>query len=746
MAGARTRSDYIRTMRSGWAAVHAQQRQLWRTLLRYGARPFASLDTVANALLVRLPDDQAAAVKSLPGVRRVYPVYRVHASLERAIPRHRAPEAWARLGGEDLAGAGAKIAIIDTGIDPAHPGMIDPSIPMPEGFPRVNRAADLAFTSNKVIVARSYLSLLSGAGDISARDKDGHGTAVAVAAAGVLQQTADGPISGVAPKAYVGNYTVFPATGDTRADIVLKAIDDAARDGMDVINLSLGSPFALRPKDDIFTRIVRRLNAAGVLVVAAAGNSGPDRFTISDTAVAPETIAVGASWNDRTLSGTVQLATGQQYDAVPGDGVKPLFPVTAPLFDVSQLDSDGLACGPLPAGSLQGRIAFILRGTCFFEDKLNNAQAAGAVAALLYTHAVEPQPVIMSVGSATLAGLMVSHADGLEIKSLLEEATSLSATLNFRVLSEVDPNRIASFSSRGPGTDLAVKPDLVATGVALNTATLNGGYDTTQGTSFSAPLVAGAAAVLKAARPGYPGDVYRSLLINTADPLVFASGSTAPVQQAGAGLLDLDAALAATVTVYPTAVSFGSTTGALSRRLTISNLGTEAAALTLSTQPFGGGPPPVLSETAVAIGPMRTHGVTLTVAPEGLPAGEYQGFVWIHGSRPGADVHVPYWYAVPSGTPAQLTIVDHKEEAKAGALVRRAISVRTTDAAGLPLRELKPEVTVVSGGGEVLSVFSDDATCPGLFEVDIRMGPSPGDNVFRIEAGGLSDEVTIQGQ
>ena len=83
---------------------------------------------------------------------------------------------------------------------------------------------------------------------------------------------------------------------------------------------------------------------------------------------------------------------------------------------------------------------------------------------------------------------------------------------------------------------------------------------------------------------------------------------------------------------------------------------------------------------------------------------------------------------------------------EAGALVRRAISVRTTDAAGLPLRELKPEVTVVSGGGEVLSVFSDDATCPGLFEVDIRMGPSPGDNVFRIEAGGLSDEVTIQGQ
>lgn len=258
------------SMRDRSALVHAQQRLLHRMLRSYGAELFASVDTVANALLVRIPDDRAASLRSIPGVQRLYPVCQVRPSLERALPRHKVPEAWARLGGGDLAGAGARIAIIDTGIDPVHPGMIDPSMPMPEGFPRVNRASDLAFTSNKIIVARSYLSLFSDGGDISARDKKGHGTAVATAAAGVVQESSDGPISGVAPKAYLGNYTVFPASGNTRTDIVLKAIDDAVRDGMDVINLSLGSPYAVRPEDDIFTRIAGRRRSITVPTSANA--------------------------------------------------------------------------------------------------------------------------------------------------------------------------------------------------------------------------------------------------------------------------------------------------------------------------------------------------------------------------------------------------------------------------------------------------------------------------------------------
>ncbi|MCP5116443.1 MAG: hypothetical protein GY953_36900, partial [bacterium] len=171
--------------------VWSQQATLRRVLDRYEARAIDTVDTVANALLVKMPDHLAARLAAIDGVKRVAPVYEYRASLERAIPLHRVPEAWQRLGGADGAGAGVSIGIIDTGIDNRHPGFVDLSIPVREGFPRVNRTSDLVYTSNKVIVARSYLSLL-GEADSSARDSRSHGTGVAMAAAGVIQATENG--------------------------------------------------------------------------------------------------------------------------------------------------------------------------------------------------------------------------------------------------------------------------------------------------------------------------------------------------------------------------------------------------------------------------------------------------------------------------------------------------------------------------------------------------------------------------
>lgn len=117
------------------------------------------------------------------------------------------------------------------------------------------------------------------------------------------------------------------------------------------------------------------------------------------------------------------------------------------------------------------------------------------------------------------------------------------------------PTSLASFSSQGPSVgDLAIKPDLVATGTAFYTAAVYApagscslcdpsGYVSVQGTSFSAPLTAGAAAVLKAARPGLASDDYRSLLINSTSPMILTNGSTANVMAAGSGILNLKNAL-----------------------------------------------------------------------------------------------------------------------------------------------------------------------------------------------------------
>ena len=304
---------------------------------------------------------------------------------------------------------------------------------------------------------------------------------------------------------------------------------------------------------------------------------------------------------------------------------------------------------------------------------------------------------------------------------------------------------MADFSSGGPSTDFAVKPDLAATGTAVHTATV-GSFRKVQGTSFSAPLVAGAAAVLKGARPGYPGSHYRSLLINTATSLTFASGRPAPVRQVGGGVLNLEAALNSTLTVYPTSVSFGTTTGESVQQLTIFNLGAGERTISLSLQPFQGGPVPALSSSTVTISPRDFRTITLRLNPQGAAAGEYQGNVWILGAEPGTEIHVPYWHAIASTVPAHLKILRQTERGAPASLQLRAIWMRVTDASGVPLRETPPAVTVVSGGGSVVSVFSADEEIPGLFIASVRLGPQAGNNVFRVEAGTLSTEVTIEGR
>jgi len=659
-------------MRDYYDVVRHQQTVVRGVLESFGARPYGAVDTVANALLVRLPEKMARRLPALPGVKRVYPVRELRVMLERALELHHVIDGWRRLGGSDLAGAGVKIAIVDSGIDISHPAFQDPSLPMPEGFPRANTASDLAFTNSKVIVARSYLSFFFDNGDTSAQDRNGHGTAVAMAAAGGILDTPNGPISGVAPKAWLGSYQVIRDDGTTRSDLVLKAIDDAVRDGMNIINLSLGSGIVPRPGDDILTRMVERATALGVLVVAAAGNQGPDPFSLGDTSVAPSVLSVGATWNDRTLASAVHLASGRSFAAFPGTGPKPVQPVTAPIRDVADLDPTGLACSALPAGSLSGRIVLIQRGECFFRDKLNNAEAAGAVGAVIYTRPDAPEPFPFDALDATLPAVMVSNSDGETIKGIIASSGGpVMTTIDFWVKRAVDPNRVASFSSRGPSSDLSIKPEIAAIGAALNTATLNGSFDTTQGTSFSAPIVAGAAAVVMSARPGYSAQQYRSLLINTADTFVLSSGKPAPVQAVGGGLLNLDRALAATLTAIPATISFGDTTGALQRRLIISNLGTEPETLTVTAQPFDGGPPPDAAPASFTVAPGASRQVTLTLTPPGPPAGEHQGFLWIRGSRTGAEIHVPYWYGITSEEPAHLTIVHSDEAGPAGELLTK---------------------------------------------------------------------------
>src|SRR4051812_28606848 len=149
-------------MRSSIANAHrtrirTEQQELRTRLEGQQAIVLDSVDTIANAMFVQVPDAAAAArLAAAPGVKRVVPVRVVHMLLDRAVVLHKVADAWNEIGA-DRAGAGVKIAIIDSGIDSTHPGFQDTSLTAPDTFPRVNQATDTAYTNGKIIVARSYV-------------------------------------------------------------------------------------------------------------------------------------------------------------------------------------------------------------------------------------------------------------------------------------------------------------------------------------------------------------------------------------------------------------------------------------------------------------------------------------------------------------------------------------------------------------------------------------------------------------
>ena len=780
------------------AEIRGQHQAAERLLRAQRARVVASVDTVLNALVVEAPE--AAALRRLPGVRRVTPVRAYELFLNRALSNHKAPEAWDLAGGAEQAGKDVKIAILDTGIDPRHPGFRPPEDwQMPEGYPRVSAPEEdnLALTNPKIVVARSF----DGS---SARDRDGHGTAVAMVAAGVRHESPRGVISGVAPAARIGVYRVSNLQdGLIYSDIVLQALDWAVKDGMDVVNMSFGSVGAFSPEDDPLAEGVRNAVEAGVIVVNAAGNtSGP--MTVDDTASSEKVIGVGS--NNSTPADVTRVipSRGAPMPAAASSNVTSLDPVMGPLADAASL-GDPQGCGGFPPESLNGLIPLIERGGCFFSDKLANAAAAGAAAAIVFNSASPPNGdpeslVIMNVDdNPTIPGLFIRRSDGLLLKDLMAVFEDFQVTLQFPN-PDAAPNQISSFSSRGPSVDLRIKPDLLATGSPVYTAAVldersacdicdPSGYASLSGTSFSAPLVAGAAAVVKSARPGLDGDAYRSLLINAAQPFVLYGGNIAPVHSAGAGMLNLKSAVTSMVAASPVSLSFGAGGGDIDKSLPLLLRNLSDRPLTLSVEIESRDEARPQAEPAeLAIEPGQSAELKVAFSASGLASGAYQGFVKIRrvdrpagnqnedgdavpegsvaaAGRGGAgppvtgatgggegedenpppadedpqpampEIRVPYWYAVEGGGPDAMVVL---RQSPRGAVPSSTVRVylRFHDSAGLPLSELAPRAAPVSGGGVVSRLRFADDVYPNSWLVEIRTGPVAGPNVFQVEAEG----------
>ncbi len=549
-----------------------------------------SLKLSANGIAVRAKVRDLIDVVGLPGVLSVsrLPIHRVVNAT--SVPWVGTPPVWEDLG---FTGSDITIGIIDTGIDYTHADFggagtaaafesNDPTTLDDGGFPNAKVVGGTDFVGDDYNARSDDPAETIPAPDPDPLDCYGHGTHVAGTAAGqgVLSDgsTYTGPYDrdiyadndfevgpGMAPEARLYALKVFGCEGTT--EVTVEAIEwalDPNGDGdigdhLDVINMSLGSAFG-EPGDPTAIAVGNAM-AAGMLVVSAAGNAGPVPY-VEDSPSVGDGIAVAASVDGGVVNQGIEVnapaAIAGLYEAAEGAITKPLDevgPITGDLAVSQPLD----ACTALTNGeSVNGNIAFIQRGTCTFASKILNAQAAGAVAVVVFNN-VPGAPIVMG-GESTgieIPGVMVSQDDGEAFLSTMEAGATVNVTLDptFEFPKPELADTLASFTSQGPrGQDL-FGPDLAAPGLSIDSAAIGTGFKGTlnSGTSMATPHAAGLAALMREAHPSLHTQVIKSLMMNS----TVTTNGTYPTTLMGTGVIRADRALAADAYTTEAGVSFG---------------------------------------------------------------------------------------------------------------------------------------------------------------------------------------------
>jgi minor extracellular serine protease Vpr len=535
------------------ANLKAAQGQVVNAVRKAGGVVVGQLADAYNGVHARVPLAALAQLETLPGVVAVHAVQIFQPDNGAAVPYVGAPQAWTASG---LTGKGVIIADIDTGIDyyhanfggsgnpgdftygfahsttvPAHDAngttVAFPSAKVPIGFDFVGDDYDAAAPagSPKLIPHPDPNPL-----DCPANLGGGHGSHTAGSAAGfgVLADgsTFSGPYNasiyasntfnvapGAAPGATIYAYRVFGCSGSS--DVVAEAIDQAVKDGANVINMSLSSPFG-RADDPTAVASQNAVNS-GVVVVASAGNEGPNAYMVGSPSTANGVISVAAMDASRpTFDGAaIGLASGTITGIDANDA--PL-PVSGPIKVLKNPDGTiSLGCATSDYASVTaGDIVVTQRGVCARVDRATFGQAAGAAAVIMVNTGAGLPPFEGPIPSVTIPFIGVLQADGPKLVAANGATVTISAT----TVPNPDYQSTASFSSGGPRNgDSAPKPDVVAPGVSvLSTGVGTGtGGVFMSGTSMAAPMVTGSAALVRQAHPTWTPNAVKAALVGTAD-------------------------------------------------------------------------------------------------------------------------------------------------------------------------------------------------------------------------------------
>jgi subtilisin family serine protease len=672
---------------------------------------------VLDGLTVSIPVTKLPQLARQSFAARVWPSFTYHLALNRS-PSVIGADAFHAATGAN--GEGVRIGVVDDGVDNTNPFLSGAGYTAPAGFP----IGPTQFTSGKVIVARAFPGPGSGAGGKLPVDRkfSFHATHVAGIAAGNAGTCSPGGndhpatcgLSGVAPKAYIGNYRVFnvptPIGHIAESPEIAEAFEQTVADGMQVVNFSGGGPES-EPLNDIMIPVINNVAAAGVVPVIAAGNDRDDFGfgTAGSPGTAPAAISVAAVSNSQVFAPSLSAfdATGKEVLHAPimTGGTTPAGWATADqiLVDVGAIVGrsgtpvERHVCAPgsnpnangtdLPAHSLDGVIVLVSRGFCTFASKAARVKEAGAIGIVLVDNRAGEAngiPIQLEVPQGMIADL-----DGATLRAAMSPSGRIRVRIG-KAYEDIVTGRsgvVTSFSSSGPeAINHILKPDIAAPGGQILSSTLpefSGGspFAVFDGTSMATPHIAGAAALLVQRHPSWSVQQLKSALMSTAGAAWADTARTkeAPVTMQGAGLANVLAADDPQIFTEPASLSFGmfnANHGAASRGLLlrVQDAGSGSGNWTVSLQPQSATSGTDLVVPAlVAVGPGGEADISVVArASATAEPGEEMGFVVL--TKGTVTRRVPYYFIVTKPALERATATELKTFV-AGDTIRGASNV-----------------------------------------------------------------------